>query len=86
MTTDPDLPGSRDLGCRQPARARLLRHARSGDLDRVIQEAIDFCLGGLLGAQTMTVADLRADVDMTPELERVRDKVGASANGAARAG
>jgi AcrR family transcriptional regulator len=54
---------------------------RHGDLDATIQEGIDFCLGGLLGPRTMTVAELRAEVEITPELERIRDKVGASLNG-----
>lgn len=54
---------------------------RRGDLDATIQEGIDFCLGGLLGTRTMTVAELRAEVAMSPELKRIRDKVGASLNG-----
>lgn len=54
---------------------------RRGDLDQTIQQGIDFCLGGLLGPRTMTVAELRAEVEMTPELKRLRDKVGASLNG-----
>jgi AcrR family transcriptional regulator len=58
----------------------------SGDLDHAIQEAIDFCLGGLTGDRTMRVGDLRAEVEITPELERLRDHVGASGDGiAARA-
>jgi AcrR family transcriptional regulator len=55
-----------------------------GDLDRVIQEAIDFCLGGLLGPSTMKVAELRAEVDLTPELKRLRDNVGAATDGGGR--
>lgn len=52
------------------------------DLDRAIQEAIDFCLGGLIGAQTVLVDDLRAEVELTSELKRLRDKVGAASDGA----
>ena len=52
--------------------------SRNDDVDTVIQEAIDFCIGGLLGEQKMTVADLRAEVEITPELKRLRDVVGAS--------
>jgi AcrR family transcriptional regulator len=52
------------------------------DLDRAIQEAIDFCLGGLIGAQTMRVAELRAEVELTPALKQLRDKVGAAPDGA----
>ncbi len=54
------------------------------DLDRFIQESIDFCLGGLLGAQTLKVDELRAEVDLTPNLEQLRDKVGAAGNGTPR--
>jgi AcrR family transcriptional regulator len=57
---------------------------RGGELDPVIQEAIDFCLGGLLGPSKMDVAELRSEVDVTPALERLRDKVGASMNGSSR--
>ncbi len=53
------------------------------DLDRAIQEAIDFCIGGLTGPRTMLVDDLRNEVELTPELKRLRDKVGTSAQGAA---
>lgn len=52
-----------------------------GDLDHAIQEAIDFCLSGLTGARTTRVSDLRAEVEMTPELKRLRDQVGASSDG-----
>ena len=81
----------RPMDAKYPARAisgvvtQLARDylsTRNADLDRVSQEAIDFCLGGLLGAQTLKVSELRDDVDLTPELKRLRDKVGASANGA----
>ena len=80
----------RDMDTTYPARAisgvvdHLARDyfRRRGDLDQTIQEGVDFCLGGLLGARTVSVADLRAEVDMTPDLERLRDKVGASLNGA----
>jgi AcrR family transcriptional regulator len=51
------------------------------EIDRFIQEAIDFCLGGLLGAQTLTVAELRAEFELTPSLKQLRDKVGAAGNG-----
>lgn len=51
------------------------------DLDRFIQEAIDFCLGGLLGTPTLKVSELRAEVELTPELKRLRDQVGASDGG-----
>ena len=57
--------------------ARVYFASEERDLDAVIQEAIDFCLGGLLGAETVRVADLRADVEVTPELRRLRDEVGA---------
>jgi AcrR family transcriptional regulator len=53
-----------------------------GDFDHVVQEAVDFCLGGLLGAQTVRVEDLRADVELTRELKQLRDKVGAASDGA----
>jgi AcrR family transcriptional regulator len=59
---------------------------RRGDLDETIQQGIDFCLGGLLGTETMKVGDLRAEVEMTPDLKRLRDKVGASVNGSHRSG
>jgi AcrR family transcriptional regulator len=52
------------------------------DLDRAIQETIDFCLGGLIGAQTVRVQDLRDEVELTSELKRLRDKVGAAPDGA----
>ncbi len=79
----------RDMDTTYPARAisgvvdHLARDffRRRGDLDQTIQEGIDFCLGGMLGPRTMTVAELRAEVEMTPELKRLRDKVGASVNG-----
>jgi AcrR family transcriptional regulator len=79
----------RDMDTTYPARAisgvvdHLARDyfRRRGDLDQTIQQGIDFCLGGLLGTRTMTVAELRAEVDMTPDLKRLRDKVGASVNG-----
>src|SRR5438105_862015 len=58
--------------------ARVYFAAGDRDLDGVIQEAVDFCLGGLLGHETMRVADLRAEVADTPELRRLRDQVGAS--------
>lgn len=53
-----------------------------GDFDQVVQEAVDFCLGGLLGAQTVRVDDLRAEVELTRELKQLRDKVGAASDGA----
>jgi AcrR family transcriptional regulator len=80
----------RDMDPSYPARAisgvvaQLTRDYLSspdGDLDHAIQEAIDFCIGGLTGARTMLVEDLRAEVEITPELKRLRDHVGASANG-----
>ena len=58
--------------------ARVYFASEGRDLDGVIQEAVDFCLGGLLGADTLRVADLRAEIEMTPELIRLRDDVGAS--------
>jgi AcrR family transcriptional regulator len=58
--------------------ARVYFASDGRDLDAVIQEAVDFCLGGLLGADTMRVADLRKEVDDTPELRRLRDQIGAS--------
>ena len=51
---------------------------RTTDVDALIQEAIDFCVGGLLGPRTLKVAELRDEVDLTPELERLRDHVGTS--------
>lgn len=51
------------------------------NLDAVIQEAIDFCLSGLSGPRTVIVDDLRAEIDLTPELKRLRDHVGASGDG-----
>jgi AcrR family transcriptional regulator len=58
--------------------ARVYFASDGRDLDAVIQEAVDFCLGGLLGADTMRVVDLRKEVDDTPELRRLRDQIGAS--------
>jgi AcrR family transcriptional regulator len=81
--TDPTYPARAISGIVNQL-ARDYFATRNGDLDRAIQEAIDFCLGGLLGAQQMKVAELRAEVGVTPELERVRDTVGASANGSSR--
>jgi AcrR family transcriptional regulator len=81
--TDPTYPARAISGVVNQL-ARDYFTSRNGNLDRVIQEAIDFCVGGLLGQQTMTVDELRAEVKITPELERLRDKVGASANGAQR--
>jgi AcrR family transcriptional regulator len=81
--TEPEYPARAISGVvNQLARDHFA--SRNDDLDRAIQEAIDFCIGGLLSAQTMKVAELRSEVAVTPELERVRDKVGASANGSAR--
>jgi AcrR family transcriptional regulator len=87
-----DTGAARETEAEYPARAisgvvdHLARRyfATRGDLDRTIQEAIDFCLGGLLGPRTMKVSELRAEVELTPELERLRDKVGASVNGSPR--
>jgi AcrR family transcriptional regulator len=79
--TDPTYP-ARAISGVVTQLARDFFVARKHDIDRVAQEAIDFCLGGLLGAQTMKVSELRDDVDLTPELKQLRDKVGASANGA----
>lgn len=45
--------------------------------DALAQAAIDFCVSGLLGGETFDVADLRADVAMTPALLDLRDRVGA---------
>jgi AcrR family transcriptional regulator len=56
---------------------------RDHDLDATIQEAIDFCLGGLLAERAVTVSEIRREVEVTPQLERLRDKVGASLNGSA---
>lgn len=53
------------------------------ELDRYIQEAIDFCLCGLLGTPVLVVSELRAEVEITPEMERLRDQVGASDGGGA---
>jgi len=57
--------------------ARVYFASENRDLDGIIQEAIDFCLGGLLGADSLRVADLRAEIDVTPEIRRLRDEVGA---------
>jgi AcrR family transcriptional regulator len=81
--TDPHYPARAISGVVNQL-ARDYFASRNADLDRAIQEAIDFCLGGLLGAQRITVAELRAEVGVTPELERVRDTVGASVNGSSR--
>ncbi len=54
---------------------------RNGDeLDHVIQEAIDFCLNGIVGPRTIKVAELRDEVDVTPQMRDLRDKVGAAGN------
>ncbi len=78
--TDPEFPARAISGVVDQLARDYFRRA-DGDLDRVIQEAIDFCLGGLLGAQAVLVAELRLEVEMTPDLRRLRDKVGASMNG-----
>ena len=79
--TDPTYPARAISGVvNQLARDYFASGDR--DLDRAIQEAIDFCLGGLTGARTMTVGELRDEVELTPELKRLRDKVGASGQGA----
>ena len=52
--------------------------SRSDDLDHVIQEAIDFSLAGITGPRTIKVSELRAEVELTPALLNLRDKVGAS--------
>jgi TetR/AcrR family transcriptional regulator, fatty acid metabolism regulator protein len=57
--------------------ARVYFASEARDLDGVIQEAVDFCLGGLLGVETVRVSELRAEVAMTSELRRLRDEVGA---------
>jgi AcrR family transcriptional regulator len=63
--------------------ALVRRHlAAGGDLDDVIQDALDFTLGGLLGSAPVKVAEVRAETEITPELERLRDQVGAGSNGA----
>lgn len=54
------------------------------DLDRAIQEAIDFCVGGVTGSRSMTVSELRADVELTTELKALRDEVGAAGGAPAR--
>jgi AcrR family transcriptional regulator len=58
--------------------ARVYFASEDRDLDGVVQEAITFCLGGLLGRETLRVADLRAEIPDTPEVRRLRDVVGAS--------
>ncbi len=60
----------------QLSRDYLINHG--DDLDHVIQEAIDFCLAGITGPRTIKVSELRAEVDLTPGLLDLRDKVGAS--------
>jgi len=58
--------------------ARVYFASEGRDLDGVIQEAVDFCLGGLLGHETLRVADLRAEIPDTPEVRRLRDTIGSS--------
>jgi AcrR family transcriptional regulator len=58
--------------------ARVYFASDERDLDGVIQEAVDFCLGGLLGESTVSVEDLRGEIEMTSDLRRLRDEVGAS--------
>jgi AcrR family transcriptional regulator len=58
--------------------ARVYFASQERDLDRVIQEAVDFCLGGLLGQESLRVADLRAEIPDTAEVRHLRDTVGAS--------
>lgn len=82
--SDAELPARAISGVVDHLARYYLTH-RGGPLDDVIQEAIDFCLGGLLGDPSMKVAKLRAEVEITPQLKRLRDKVGASVNGAPRA-
>jgi AcrR family transcriptional regulator len=66
--------------------ARVYFSSDERNLDRVIQEAIDFCLGGLMGAETIRVAELRSEVKITAELRRLRDHVGAGDGGSAGEG
>lgn len=47
------------------------------DVDRVAQEAIDFCLGGIVAPRTLDVAELRREVAPSAELLELRDHVGA---------
>jgi AcrR family transcriptional regulator len=78
--TDPSYPARAISGVVNQL-ARDYFALREDDLDTTIQEAIDFCLGGLLAERTITVAEIRDEVGVTPALERLRDKVGASLNG-----
>ena len=82
--TDPEYPARAISGVVDHL-ARDYFSQRTSDVDTLIQEAIDFCLGGLLGPQTLTVAELRAEVDLTPELKRLRDHVGTSLSDATHA-
>jgi len=57
--------------------ARSFLFGSDGGVDAVAQDAIDFCLGGVMGARALDVADLRRDLVMTPRLTELRDRVGA---------
>jgi AcrR family transcriptional regulator len=82
---DGDVSGARDpMYISEAITGVIIRLARvyfastERDLDGVIQEAIDFCLGGLLGRRKLRVSDLRAEIPDTPDIRRLRDQVGAS--------
>jgi AcrR family transcriptional regulator len=55
--------------------ARAYSGRQRGDVAHVAQEAVDFCLGGILGSRTHAVPDLCPEP--TRELAMVRDVVGA---------
>jgi hypothetical protein len=57
--------------------ARAYFATKDADLDALTQEAIDFCIGGATGPRTIEVAELRAEIRLTPELLDLRDRVGA---------
>lgn len=57
--------------------SRVYLGSGTADVDRVAQAAVDFCLGGLLGASTLDVTALRAEMSVSPQLADVRDRVGA---------
>jgi AcrR family transcriptional regulator len=46
------------------------------DVDDMTQGALDFALGGLLGGGGLALEDLRREMEMTPDLLELRDRVG----------
>jgi AcrR family transcriptional regulator len=78
--TDPEYSAQAIAGVVDRLARVFLGAEIRADVDRVAQEAIDFCVAGLLGAPTITVAELRAEIEMTPELVDLRDRVGAGSD------